>query len=216
MGRAQDWPTQRIFESAVIADPHLVVAQGLARLLSAVVGAVKIVGSGEELIDSARHSPPSLVIAEVKLPGIGGIEAMALLQSQKPKIPFAFLTTTSEPSTALKAIRAGARAYLPKTIAAEELLRALENVAGGRSYVAPHLTARMIAEKRPALPLLTPMQLRILQNISDGVGTRELAALLGVSVRTVESHKYLMMQELRVHTTLELLRRARADGLVHS
>lgn len=216
MGHAPPWPTQRLFDSALIADPHLLVAQGISRLLTNVVGSVSIVGSGEALIESARHAPPGLVIAEVKLPGIGGIEAMGLLQSQSLKIPFAFLTTASDPSIALKAIRAGACAYLPKTITSDELLRALQNVAGGRSYVSPNLIARMNAEKRPALPLLTPMQLRILQNISDGVGTRELAALLGVSVRTVESHKYLMMQELRVHTTLELLRRARAEGLVQS
>lgn len=115
---------------------------------------------------------------------------------------------------ALMAMRAGALAYLPKTVEAAELLRALESVAGRRSYVAPHLTALMVVDRRSKLPVLTPMQLRILQNISDGIGTRELAALLGVSVRTVESHKYVMMQEMKVHTTLELLRRARAEGLV--
>nr|WP_102945900.1 response regulator transcription factor [Stenotrophomonas sp. VV52] len=214
MGRAQAWPTQRLFDNALIADPHLVVAQGVAGLLSRVVRSTTVVGSGEELIESARNAAPSLVVTEVKMLGISGIDAMVHLRSQGCKTPFLFLTTNAEPAMALMAIRAGARAYLPKTVAIDELLRALENVAGGRSYVAPHLTALMIAEKRSTLPVLTPMQLRILQSISDGVGTKELAALLGVSVRTVESHKYVMMQELKVHTTLQLLRKARAEGLI--
>ncbi len=214
MGRAQAWPTQRLFDSALIADPHLVVAQGVAGLLSHVVRSTTVVGSGEELIESARHAAPSLVVTEVKMLGISGIDAMTHLRSQGCKTPFLFLTTNAEPAIALMAIRAGARAYLPKTVAIDELLRALENVAGGHSCVAPHLTALMIAETRSTLPVLTPMQLRILQSISDGVGTKDLAALLGVSVRTVESHKYVMMQELNVHTTLQLLRKARAEGLI--
>ena len=214
MGRGQAWPTQRLFNKAVIADPHLVVAQGVARLLSSVVRSIKIVGSGEELIDTVRFSPPGLVISEVYMPGMNGIDAMRLLHGEGLGIPFAFLTISCDSSTALKAMRAGASAYLPKTVERDELLTGLEDVAGGRAYIAQGLRPRMVLERKPDLPVLTATQLRILHSICKGVGTRELAAQLGISIRTVESHKYLMMQELKAHTTVQLLIRAREAGLI--
>lgn len=216
MGRGQSWPTQRLFDTAVIADSHLVVAQGVARLLSRVVRSVRIVGSGEELVESAGQSIPGVVISEVKMPGISGIEAMMRLHGVGNRIPFAFLTMSSEASSVMLAMRSGARAYLPKTVESGEFLRALEVVARGGSYIAQCLSSRIAPDERSKVAVLTPTQLRILQGIGNGMTTRELAAQLGISVRTVESHKYVMMQELEVHSTLELLRRARAEGLLEA
>lgn len=214
MGRAQVWPTQRLFESAVIADPHLLVAQGVARLLSGVITSIRIVGTGDELVASALSSPPELVVSELKLPGMSGIDAMRTVHDAGHRVPFVYLTKCADTAMAVKAVRAGARGYLGKTAAGGELFRALEDVVGGRTYIDSNLAAGMIASALNPAPAITPARRRILELVARGLRTRDIAATMGLSVRTVESHKYIMMQDFKVHSTLELLRRAKADGVI--
>ncbi|OEZ02517.1 hypothetical protein BIY45_01090 [Stenotrophomonas sp. BIIR7] len=190
------------------------VAQAICHLLSQVSAAVDMVTSGEALVASVRDSPPDVVIADVSIPGVNGIDAMKILHDEGHKTPLVFLSVHDEPSMAAMALRAGAMGYLPKSAAGEELLRALGDVVEGRTYVASTLTARMAADPAPVQPRLTPSHLRVLELVAQGKRPKEIAGEMGLSVRTIESHKYMMMQELGVRTTLALLRRAKEKGYI--
>lgn len=203
-------------KTVLIGDSHQLVAQGLAGLLGKSFQTVRLARSGEELLASVRCSPPDVVIAEVFLPGITGIDAMKIAQQEGLRVPFVFLTMHDDAALAVAAIRAGARGYLLKSSAGDELLEALSCVDSGGTYVAPNLVLAVITASAPPRPLLTEKQLRILEGVALGLRSKEIAYELGISVRTVESHKYLMMQELGVHTSIELVQKARQEGLLET
>ncbi len=203
-------------KTVLIADNHHVVAQGIAGLLGKSFQTVRMARSGEELLAALRCSPPDVVIAEVSMPDITGIDAMKIAQQEGFRVPFVFLTMHDDPALAVAAIRAGARGYLLKSSAGDELLEALSCVASGGSYVAPSLVLGVITANAPPRPLLTERQLRILEGVALGLRSKVIAYELGISVRTVESHKYAMMQELGVHTAIELVQKARQEGLLET
>lgn len=205
---------KQLFRSVIIADDHLVVGQGIEGLVRSVTSSTRRVASGEDLLASIQQAAPDLVISDINMPGMDGIDAMKAVHESGVAVPFVFLTMYDEPSMAIMAMRAGARGYLPKTSAGGELIRALEAVAGGRTYIAATINARLLLSESNPQPVITSKQRRILQHLSTGLRNKQVAAEMGLSVRTVESHKYQLMQELGVHSTLELLRRAKATGLL--
>lgn len=207
-------PARRLFRSVLIADDHVVVAQGVRGLIAKASDAIDVVSSGEELLCYVRTTRPDVVIADLSMPGISGLDAMRQLHDEGHDPPFVFLTMHDEPSLAIAAVRSGARGYLPKTAAGEELVRALEDVVGGRVYVAADLSTRLIASMNRPAPRISQTQRRILEYVSLGLRNKAIAEEMALSVRTIESHKYAMMLELRVHTTLELLLRAKSEGLL--
>lgn len=202
------------FRKVIVADDHMLVAQGIERLLMDCFESIVLVSSGEELLESVRRDPPDVVVADISMPGISGIDAMRLMQQEGYLMPFVFLTMHDESRMAAEAIRAGARGYILKSSAGDELVRALNGVMDGQTYVTPTLAANAIVSSGYRQYALTDKQLRILEYVALGLRSKQIAYELGVSVRTIESHKYAIMQELGVHGTLELVRKAEQEGLI--
>lgn len=199
----------------LVADDHILVAQGIEQLLRPCFGHVRVVNSGEALMDALMHHTYDVVITDVSMDGMSGIEAMQQTRRLGCTVPFIFLTMHGGAAIAAEAIRSGASGYVLKSSAGEDLLHAIREVLAGRTYVASSVALRAIhgMEGQPGSGL-TDKQRRILEYVGKGLRSKQIAYELGISVRTVESHKYTIMQELGVHGTVELVRRAEELGLL--
>ncbi|MEN4937502.1 response regulator transcription factor [Stenotrophomonas sp. TWI809] len=200
--------------SVVLADDHTLVAQGIERLLMNSFESIVLVSDGEKLIETVERDPPDVVVADISMPGISGIDAMKEILERGCRVPFVFLTMHDEPSLAAGAIRAGARGFVLKSAAGEELIFAIKEVLNGNTYVSASVAAQAIIHGSTTQYIPTDKQLRVLELLALGLRAKQIAHKLGLSVRTVESHKYAMMQELGVHGTIELVRKAEALGVV--
>ncbi len=199
--------------TVLIADDHAIVREGLARLLQDhdfdVVGAV---GDGRLLIDAAKRSRPELIVTDLSMPGMSGLDVLARLKAEGIDSKVIVLTMHSDADLAAVALRGGAAGFLLKESAGEELIAALRQALQGRVYLTPALTRgvmeRMAGAAAAPEPQLTPRQRDVLRGIVKGQRMKEIAADLGLSPRTVESHKYEMMENLGLHSTAELVRYA--------
>jgi DNA-binding NarL/FixJ family response regulator len=199
----------------LLADDHVLVAQGIEMLLLECFWRVDSVRSGEAIVEAVQHDPPDVVIADISMAGMSGIDAMRAVRALGFEVPFVFLTMHADPELAAEAIQAGASGYVLKSSAGDELVRAIFEVLAGRTYVTPTLAARTIrAGVERAGTGLTLKQREILARVAQGLRSKQIAYELGLSVRTVESHKYTIMQELGVHSTVELVRKAAQVGLI--
>lgn len=199
----------------LVADDHRVVGQGVVRLLREQFAYVRLVTSGADMVDAVRAERFDLVVADVEMQDMSGIDAMRELRAEGNATPFIFLTMHEGFAIVAEALRTGANGYVLKSAAGDELVHAVREVVAGRAYLAPDLAAMAIAaSERREGHSLTEKQQRILDWVARGLRSKQIAYELGVSVRTVESHKYTMMQQLGVHGTLELVRKARQLGLI--
>jgi DNA-binding NarL/FixJ family response regulator len=197
----------------VFADDHRMVAEGITRLLEGRYDLAAMAQDGHSLLAHVRSDDPDLVLSDINMPGCNGLDVLKVLRAEGNKVPFVFLTMHAEPGLAAAAMRAGASGYVLKLAAGEELLMALHQVLHGRSYVTPSLGAHYLRGQVGALHDLTPKQREVLRLVGTGLRSKQIAAQLGLSVRTVEAHKYTIMQILDVHSTLELVRRSEELGL---
>ena len=201
----------------LLADDHAIVAEGLATLLKDHFDLVGTVGDGNELIDAARKLRPDVVVADIAMPVLSGLEALRRLKAARSDAKVIFLTMHADAQLASEAFRAGARGYVLKQSAGEELIAAVREVLQGRTYLTPLLTKDVIAtlteSTQPAVKV-TPRQREVLRLIAEGRRMKEIAAILELSTRTVETHKYEMMRALKVESTAELVRYAIQIGLV--
>ena len=199
--------------TVLLADDHAIVTEGLARLLRDngfdVVGEVR---DGNALLEAARRLRPDLIVADLSMPGLSGLEVLARLQAEGIESRVIILTMHHDVELATVAMRDGAYGFLLKESAGEELLAAIRQAQQGRVYLAPALTRgvmeRMAGSPVTKEPQLTPRQRDVLRLIVKGLRMKEIAANLGLSTRTVESHKYEMMNTLGLHSTAELVRYA--------
>lgn len=200
----------------LVADDHMVVAQGIERLLLECFESVEVVLSGEQLLDAVRVGTPDVVITDITMSGMSGIDAMRTLRAEGCETPFIFLTMHGESCMAAEAVRAGAQGYVLKASAGEELVYAIREVLKGNTYVTPALAVSAIISASRSHYTLTEKQLRVLEYVARGMRSKQIAFELDVSVRTIESHKYAIMQELGVHGTVELVRKAELEGLLQA
>ena len=201
----------------LLADDHAIVAEGLATLLKGHFDLVGIVGNGNELIDLARKLRPDVIVADIAMPVLSGLEALRRLKATPSEAKVIFLTMHADAQLATEAFRAGASGYVLKQSAGEELIAAIQEVLQGRTYLTPLITKDFIAnftETTPPAVKLTPRQREVLRLIAEGRRMKEIAAILELSTRTVETHKYEMMRGLGVESTAELVRYAIQIGLV--
>jgi two-component system, NarL family, response regulator NreC len=201
----------------ILADDHLIVAEGLGRLIAEVAELVDCVSNGRQLVESARRLLPDVIISDITMPQLSGLDAMRLLKSEGLRARFIFLTIHSDPYLAAGAIRDGASAYLLKQAAGEELVTALRTAEEGRVYLTPIISANVLkAMANPArgTSSLTPRQFEILRLIVEGKRMKEIAGDLGISVRTVEEHKANLVTMLGANGTADLVRVAIRQGLI--
>jgi DNA-binding NarL/FixJ family response regulator len=201
----------------MLADDHAIVAQGLATLLKDHFDLVGTVGNGNELIDAARKLRPDVIVADIAMPVLSGLEALRRLKAMRSEAKVIFLTMHADAQLATEAFRAGASGYVLKQSAGEELIAAIREALQGRTYLTPLITKDVIAnftETTPPTVKLTPRQREVLRLIAEGRRMKEIAAILELSTRTVETHKYEMMRGLGVESTAELVRYAVQIGLV--
>jgi len=200
----------------LLADDHTLVAQSLARLLADDFEIVRIVRDGVELVDAAVALRPDLIVSDISMPNLGGLEAMARFRKEGVEAKVIFLTMFGDAALAGEAIRAGAVGYVLKEAAADELFAAIQEAEAGRTYVTPRLAGEMIAQisgvnhaRRP----ITTRQREVLRLIASGLSLKQVAAEMNISTRTVETHKYEMMHALGVDTTAGLIQYAVRSGL---
>ena len=203
--------------TVLIADDHAIVKEGLVGLLKEhdfdVVGAV---GDGQLLVDEARRLRPDLIVTDMSMPGLSGLDVLERLKSDRLHSKVIMLTMHNDAELATQVIRAGASGFLLKHSAGEELLSAIDQVLQGRTYLTPAMTKDvMVRMAVPASePQITARQREVLRLILKGQRMKEIAAALDLSPRTVETHKYEMMEALGVHSTPELVKYAIEHRLV--
>jgi DNA-binding NarL/FixJ family response regulator len=194
----------------LLADDHGVVAEGLRRLLEPEFEVVAIVADGPGMLEAARRLRPDVVIADLAMPGLSGLEAARRLAQEGAPSRVVILTMHAEAALAAAARRAGALGFVPKHAAAEELLEAVRAAEQGQVYVSP--------SGGPGGDEggdgLSPRQREVLRLLAGGLTMKAIGARLGLSARTVETHKYEAMQRLGAPTTAALIRYAVAVGLV--
>jgi len=203
----------------LLADDHAIVTEGLAALLARhgfdVVGAV---GDGNLLIDAAMRLRPDVIVTDLSMPGLTGLDVLARLQAERVESKVIVLTMHHDADLAALAIRGGASAFLLKESAGDELVAAIRQALLGRVYLAPAMTREVMERAAGAAgapePRLTVRQRDVLRLIVKGQRMKEIAANLGLSARTVETHKYEMMETLGLHSTAELVRYALDRRLV--
>jgi DNA-binding NarL/FixJ family response regulator len=202
----------------LLADDHRMVAQGLASLLRDDFDLVGTVGDGKALIDAALRVRPDVIVADLAMPVMDGLEALHRLKAARIDAKVIFLTMHADAQLATEALRAGASGYVLKHAAGEELITAIQEVLQGRTYLTPLIAKDVIttlmAPEKQATVTLTPRQREVLRLIAEGRRMKEIAATLQLSTRTVETHKYEMMRALGVQSTAELVRYAIHLGLV--
>ena len=204
----------------ILADDHRLVAEGLKALLEPEYQLVRIVEDGRALLEAADKLMPDVVVADVSMPLLNGIEATRLLKRQNPDLVVVFLTMHMDVAYAAGAFDAGASGYVLKHSAPSELLTAIACALKGHTYVSPALAEGLLAYQRersaasPAgLARLTPRQREVLQLLAEGRSAKEAAAILGISARTVEFHQYSMMEVLGLKSSAELVRFAVEHGV---
>ena len=202
----------------LLADDHAVVAEGLARLIADVADLVGQVNDGVQLVEETRRLRPDLVVADVTMPGMSGIDAMRQLKAEGVEARFIFLTIHAEARLAAEAMRSGASAYVLKHAAGTELYSAIQAVTQGRTYLTPLITGdvlrRLTTPGDSAEPELSPRQRDVLRLLAQGKRMKEIAAELDISVRTVENHRAHLSQVLGLTSTADLVRFAIKQHIV--
>lgn len=205
----------------LIADDHRVVAQGLKSILSAEFDLVGIVTDGQAMVASAKSLQPDVIVADVSMPVLNGIDALEAMRREGVGIPVVFLTMHNQAGYARRALKAGAAGYVLKLSAPEELVQAIRAALEGGTFVSPALARTVFetsasgsAEAGERIAALTPHQRQILRLVVDGLSAKEIAKKLDISSRTVETHKYQIMEALGAQSSAELIRLAIRHGLV--
>jgi DNA-binding NarL/FixJ family response regulator len=201
----------------LLADDHTLVAEAFKRLLEPEFDVVGTVADGRALLRAAPELKPDVVLVDLNMPLLNGLDASEQLKQTAPQIKIIVLTMNEDPDIAAETMEKWASGYLLKKSAGSELLKAVRDVLRGGRYVTPALDhAVMKRESRTeASRVLTPRQREVLQLLAEGHTMKEAAAILHVATRTVAFHKYRIMQDFGIENNSELLRFAMKQGLVH-
>lgn len=210
----------------LIADDHTIIRSGL-RLLLEQQSDFKVIAEasdGREAVALASQHHPGVAILDIAMPQLNGIEAARQIVEQAPHTQVVILSMHADEAYVLRALKAGARAYVLKNSAEADLIRAVRSVAEGKSFFSPVVGnmlledyIRQIRDKQveDSYDLLTPREREVLQLLAEGKSNKEVAALLDLSVYTVETHRGNILQKLNLHGTPELILYAVRKGIIH-
>lgn len=206
----------------LMADDHSLILAGLRKLVEAECEVVGMVEDGRALVEVAKKLRPDLILLDISMPLLNGLDAARQLRKLVPESKLIFLTMHASPTYATEAFQAGGSGYLLKRSAASELGLAIKAVLQGQHYLTPSLTKDVLETVlkpstgeavKAASSTLTDRQREVLQLVAEGHGTKEIATILNVSVKTVEFHKSRVMQQLDLHTTADLTKYAITHGI---
>jgi DNA-binding NarL/FixJ family response regulator len=202
------------------------VAEGIQKLLEPEYELVGIVADGRSLVTAAAKLQPDIVVVDISLPLLNGLDASQQLRKNNPNLKIIVLTMHSEPNFVTQAFRVGVSGYVLKQSVGSELIQAIREVVKGRTFVSPMVAQSLVDQAvNPAsasapgevkvgfAQTLSARQREVLQLVAEGKATKEIASILNVSVKTVEFHKTRIMKELRLRTAAELTKYAIAAGL---
>ena len=204
----------------LLADDHTLITAALRKLLEGEFEVVGSVEDGRALLNAAIDLRADVVVLDIGLPLLNGLDAGQQLRERHPGIKIVYLTQNRDPNLAVEAFRRKASGYLLKNSAASELSLAIREAVRGRSYVSPLIAKAMMEcmlNRGPGaegLPGLTPRQREVLQLLAEGKSMKEVAAILNITTRTVEFHKYRVMELLSLKTNAELVQYAVRHGIV--
>ncbi len=204
----------------LLADDHRVVSEGLKRLLADDFELVGMVEDGRALVAAAKKLQPDVVVADITMPHLNGIDAMVQLKKDNAGIKVVFLTMHQDPAYARRALEAGAAGFVVKHSAPAELVMAIHAALKGQTFIAPALARDVLrqgqhgSQEKDEAAKLTPRQREIVQLLAEGRSAKEIAATLAISPRTVEFHKYQMMETHGLHSNAELIHFAIKHGIV--
>lgn len=193
----------------LIADDHSIVANGLRLVLEKSCDVIGIVQDGRQLLIEAPKLKPDVIVLDIGMPLLNGLDAAERIQPLLPGVKFVFLTMMDDPNLAAAALNLGAVGYVLKQSAVSELLTAVSEVLHGKSYVTPRLQAENWAVREARAQQLskdlTPRQKEVLQLLAEGRRTKEIADILNISERTVMFHKYHIMQSFNLKSNADLV-----------
>jgi DNA-binding NarL/FixJ family response regulator len=209
----------------LLAEDHLLVRAGIRALLSAFAD-MEVVGevtSGIEAVEAVAALAPDVVLLDISMHGMNGLEAARRIASDHPATRVIMVSMHASEDYVARSLRAGAQGYLTKASAAQELERALRAVMAGEQYIDSHISRaaleaymRRLGDDENEKDVLTARQREILQLIAESLGTKEIAYRLGVSTKTVETHRKQLMDRLNIHDVAGLVRYAIRTGVVSS
>lgn len=205
----------------VVADDHTIVQQGLRALLSTVSGyeLVEVTSTGEQAVRAAVTHRPDVVVMDIQMPGIGGIEATRQICRRTPDVAILMLTMFDDDESVFAAMRAGALGYVLKGASPDTMIRAIAAVAGGEAIFSAGVARRALTYLTSsrtddvAFPELTPREREVLEEIAAGRSNTAIAARLGMAASTVSNHISAIFGKLQVATRAEAIVRARDAGL---
>ena len=195
----------------LLADDHRLLREAFAQLLEPGCDVVGAVADGRALLEAARELRPDIVVLDVAMPLLNGLDAARQLKGLMPEVRLIFLTVSEDPDVAAEPFRAGASGYLLKNSAASELFKAIQEVSQGRSYITPLATEGLVGSliREPGASRgtgqLSTRQREVLQLLAEGRTMKEVARILTITPRTVAFHKYSMMEDLGIKTSAELV-----------
>jgi DNA-binding NarL/FixJ family response regulator len=205
----------------LLADDHKIVLEGLKGLLDPEFELVGTVEDGRALVAQAAKLRPDVIVADISMPRLNGIDAVRQIKKTDPSIKVVFLTMHPDVTYAAGAFEVGASGFVLKHSASSELITAIKEALRGRTYVTPLIAGDLIRTYQgkgfptaPASAELSSRQREILQLLAEGKSAKEIGALLNISARTVEFHKYRIMELLHVKTSAELVQYAVKHGLI--
>ncbi|MHB1842483.1 MAG: response regulator [Sulfobacillus sp.] len=201
----------------LLADDHPLLRQGIRAVLEteADISVVAEAATGQEVLDICQTSLPDMVVMDVSMPGMDGITATRVLHRTHPEVAVLMLTMHDDLAFVQAALEAGANGYLLKETAARDLVHAVRAVLHGEAVIYPSLARGLLSQHDVSVPQLTARELEVLTLIAAGNTTKEIAASLFVSVKTVETHRLHLMEKLDLHDRVALVKYALRRGLIH-
>lgn len=206
----------------LIADDHALVRAGIRALVEKIDDVVVVgeAGKGSEALELVRQLKPNLMLLDITMPDGGGFEVLDQITKKHPEIRVIVLTVHEAGEYAIRALREGAAGFLPKSAASTELEQAISTVVRGETYISPETSQKTLIEygkgatKRDLLATLSPRQREVLRLIAEGRTTKQIAQVLEISVKTVETHRAQLMERLGIHDVAGLVRYAIIVGLI--